>query len=103
MNEVIGTILEAEKRAEEIVRAAEEKAKTILAEGEREAEQLNEDAKRSFLAYREETIAAAEQSADERYRAILEQGKGEADALRASCRPRTAKAAHDVVRKVFGA
>ena len=57
MNEVIGTILEAEARAEEIVRAAEEDAGRILAEGERRAEQADADAERALL------IPAAAQSA----------------------------------------
>ena len=60
MNEVIGTILEAEARAEEIVRAAEEDAVRILAEGERAAENIAATAEKTLLAERESAISAAE-------------------------------------------
>lgn len=102
MNEVIGTILEAEARAEEIVRAAEEDAGRILAEGERRAEQADADAERALLSAREETVAAAERTAGQKYAAILAEGKRTADALRASCSGKIPAAAQSAVQKVFG-
>lgn len=103
MNEVIGTILEAEARAEEIVRAAQEEAKNILAEGERAAEQVSAEANGSRLFSREQTLAAAQQSAEERYRAILAEGARRAEGFRAACAQKVPAAAQDVLQKVFGA
>ena len=96
------TILEAEARAEEIVRAAEEDAGRVLAEGERRAEQADADAERALLSAREETVAAAERTAGQKYAAILAEGKRTADALRASCSEKIPAAAQSAVQKVFG-
>ncbi len=103
MNEVIGTILEAEARAEQIVQAAEGEAKRILAEGERAAERISDDAKRTLLSDREKAVAAAEHRGAERYRAITQEGKNRADALRASCAAKLPTAVKATVEKVFGA
>ena len=103
MNEVIGTILEAEARAEEIVRAAEEDAGRILAEGERRAEQADAHAERAPPPGGEETAGAGERKAGQKYAAILAEGKRAADALRASCSEKIPAAAQSAVQKVFGA
>ena len=87
----------------EIVRAAEEDAGRILAEGERRAEQADADAERALLSAREETVAAAECTAGQKYAAILAEGKRAADALRASCSEKIPAAAQSAVQKVFGA
>ena len=102
MNDVIGTILEAEARAEEIVRAGEQEAGRILAEGEAAAEQIAADAHTRLLAEQESRLAAADDAALSRYMQICAEGAARAETLRASCEDMLPQAADMVVRKVFG-
>ena len=102
MNDVIDTILQAEARAEEIVRAGEQEAGRILAEGEAVADKIAADAQARLLSEQEERLAAAEEAAQPRYAQICNEGAARAEALRASCEDMLPQAADMVVRKVFG-
>lgn len=103
MNEVIGTILEAEAKAEEIVSEGERESRRAIEAGAAAAEQTKADAERLLLSEREKKLAEAEREAEERYRALNEEAKAEAECFGASCQDKIEAAAQSAVRKVFGA
>ena len=103
MNEVIGTILEAEAKAEEIVRAGEEESRRILSAGNADAERILATAERVLLSERERTQAEAEAKAKAAYDTIVAAGGAQAEALLKGSEEKIAAAAHAVVHKVFGA
>lgn len=102
MNEVIGTILEAEERAQAIVREGDAAAKQILEEGTKAAEGTIAAAERTLMSERETRLAAAEREAAARYGALYAEGRAVAEKLRAECQEKIGTAAEAAVRKVFG-
>ena len=101
MNEVIGSILEAEAKAEEISRAAKAESRRLLEEGAAAAEAIRKDAERRLIAEREACFQAAERMAQARYEELLAAGKAKAEALRAEAEAKVGTAARSVFGKVF--
>ncbi len=75
MNEVIASILDAEKKAEEIVKLSTEKAKTIRISAEEDGEKIKNGAVAVFKLHRAAAIKSAEKRAEEQYAAIIEEGE----------------------------
>lgn len=101
MNDVIGTILEAEAKAEEILRSGEQEARQILAEGEAAAERKAAETEALILSERQKRLAAADRAAEARYHAICAKGDARAEALRTACNDKIQPAAEAVMRKVL--
>ena len=52
MNEIISSILEAEKKADEIITSAGLQAKSLVIEAEKKADRIRNDAVNDFKAFR---------------------------------------------------
>lgn len=101
MNEVINSILEAEKKAAEIVAKASEESKTRIIKGEETAEREKETAVSAFLDERKRVLSQAESKAQAAYDEILNAGKASAEDLKKSCAERVEDAAKTVIGRIF--
>lgn len=101
MNEVIGTILEAEAKADEIVREGEREARRILSEGEAAAERAVSEAETRLAAHKRERLAAADTQAEARYQAILAEGEARAQRFTNACGDSVEAWARQLAEKVF--
>ena len=101
MNEVINSILEAEKKAAEIVAKASEESKTRIIKGEETAEREKETAVSAFLDERKRVLSQAESKAQAAYDEILSAGKARAEDLKKSCAERVEDAAKTVIGRIF--
>lgn len=101
MNEMINSILEAEKKAAEIVGDASEKSKAVMIRGEEDAERVKENAVGEFAEERKKTIAEAERKAESIYGDMLDEGESAAYALKVSCKDKIENAADDVIGRIF--
>ena len=102
MNEVIETILEAEAKAEQILRAAEQDVRSILSQGESSAERIVVEAQARLLAEREDALARADGAAEARYDEICAEGKAQAQRLREAYDLKIQEATDKIVQKVLG-
>ena len=81
MVDTINCIIDAEKKAENIVAHANESAKAIILEGEREAEQIINTAIYSVKVSRLAKLKKATEKAEEKYNQKIEEGKVTAQKL----------------------
>ena len=102
MNEIVGSILNAEKEAERIVSEASEKGKAAVLNGETRAEEIRERAVSEFSEERKNTLAQAEARAEAVYGEMLENGKAAATAFKAKCEGKIESAAEESVGRIFG-
>lgn len=102
MNEIVGSILNAEKEAERIVAEASEKGKAAVLNGETRAEEIRERAVSEFSEERKNTLAQAEARAEAVYGEMLENGKAAAAAFKAKCEGKIGSAAGEIVGRIFG-
>lgn len=98
MDNVISSILEAEKKADEIIASAAEKAKNIILEGESAAEKIRETAVWSFKAQKKGALLSAEKKASEEYNRIIETGKNKAQDVYTAAVKKSAKAADELIK-----
>ncbi len=102
MNGVIETILEAEERAEQIVRAAADESKRMAAESQAEAEQIKAEAKAAFVKEREKVLAETREKAEEAYSRIVKDGRKKAQELKDSVGAKIEDSADTILRRMFG-
>lgn len=81
MNEIIASILDAEKKAEEIVKNSTEKAKNIKQSADEESEKIKNGAVAVFKLHRAAAIKDAEKCALNEYDAIVGDGKTSAEEI----------------------
>lgn len=102
MEEIITSILEAEKNADEIVKNAADSAKTILIYAENNADEIREKAVNDFKAHRKAVIAEAEKKAGEAYSLRIKQGEKDAANLIAGVKDDTLKVADEILKSIIG-
>lgn len=102
MNEVIGTILEAEAEAAKILELAAAESKSAIAEGETTAEKIEKDAAAKLSRERDRVLAEAEKRAEAAYDKLLDEGRKKAAMLKKSCEGKTNAAAEEILGRVFG-
>lgn len=102
MNEIIASILDAEKQAEEIVAKAASDCSRISLEGAERAAKVKEDAIALLAAEREQSEKDAERRAQAAYDSLAAEGGAAAQALKARSRTRVDPAADAVLRRLFG-
>lgn len=102
VDQVIGSILEAEEKADRIVKEASENAKTTMLAAEEAAERKKEETVTSFKTERKNALRLADEEAEKRYRDRLNAGGQEAESLKDAARSRVEKAADDIVGRIIG-
>ena len=101
MKEVINSILEAEKRADEITKAAVDKSNEILLIADEKAENLKIAAVNEIKETKKEILAAAEKKAGEEYDKIINEGKITARKLKDATVDKIDKSVDVVVRSIL--
>ena len=102
MEEIITSILEAERRADDVVKNAVDNAKNILIYAENNADEIREKAVADFKAHRKEVLSAAEKEADELYLKKIAEGNAAAEKLVASVKDKKSAAAEKLLNKIIG-
>lgn len=102
MNEVIASILDAEKKAEEIVKSAVEKSKTIRENADLDGEKIKNGAVAVFKVHRASSIKDAERAADAEYTAVFNDGKEKAEEVIKTASEKIDDYAEDVVKGIIG-
>ncbi len=101
MQEVISSILQAEKKAEEILEKATQEAKAQRLSGDAEAEKIRAKAIDSFKAHRVSVLEKAESDAQAEYDKTVKQGKEQSAKRVGLARENLLKAADYLVDKVI--
>lgn len=102
IDQVIGSILEAEEKANSIIKEASETATATMLSAEEAAEQMKEETVTSFKLERKNALTKADEEAERRYQERLAVGKQEATVLKESARSRMEKVAENIVGRIVG-
>ena len=102
MNEVIASILDAEERAEEIIKLSSEKSALIRKSADEEAEKIKNGAVALFKLHRNSAIKDAENRALDEYNAIMESGKNEAEKIKTAASDKLDALADNIVKGIIG-
>ena len=102
MKEVITSILEAESKAEEIVKTAQDKSKELLLKGETEADELKEKTIAFVKAKRKDVLKGAEVEANKNYNARISQGEKKAEELINTAQDKIDAVAENIVKEIIG-
>ena len=101
MNEIISSILEAEKKADEIITSAGLQAKSLVIEAEKKADKIRNDAVNDFKAFRKESIENADKKADKVYAEEIEGGNKKAAEIGESVKGKIDSVSDDIVKKII--
>ncbi len=101
VNDVINSIIEAEKKAEEILHEAGNKSKEILAYSDSERLDIFRAAKEKTKSAVKDILEAGEKEASEAAAEIIEKGKADAEKLIKSGSSGSAEAKEYIVRRIF--
>ena len=82
MLEVISSILDAEKKADAIIKQADDKSKSLILSAESQSEGIKSNTIKKFKAERTAKITDAEVLACTEYNSIIEQGNLQANELK---------------------
>lgn len=102
MEEIITSILEAERFADDVVKNAASNAKNIMVYAENTADAIREKAIADFKAHRKEVLISAEQEAETLYNKRIAEGKASAEKLVKSVKDKKSAAAEKVLSKIIG-
>lgn len=102
MNEIIASILDAEKKAEEIVKNSTETSKHIRQSADEEGEKIKNGAIAVFKLHRAAEIKDAEQRALKEYDAIIADGKGRAEEISKTTADKIDFYAEQIVKGITG-
>nr|MBO4518331.1 hypothetical protein [Clostridia bacterium] len=102
MNEVIASILDAEKKADEIVKSSLEKSKAVRQAADSDGEKIKNGAVAVFKLHRVSAIKEAEKKAASEYDKILEEGKSAADKILADSADKAEYFADKTVKNITG-
>ncbi len=101
MIEIISSILEAEKKADEIVEAATKKAAEITLSGDSAADAIRENAVTSFKIKRKYGLIKAKEQSEKIYADKIEAGKKSAEDFYNSVYVREDEIAERLLRKIL--
>ena len=102
MNEIIGSILEAEKNADEMVKLAEEKAKSGILEAENKAEEIKKRAISVFKIHSKAVLKKAEEEAETLFNEKIASGKEQAENLGRKASASFDSAAEIIIKEILG-
>ena len=102
MNEVIASILDAEKKAEEIVKLSVEKSKSIRQSADEEGEKIKNGAIAVFKLNRASALKDAEKRANAEYDEIVSNGKKDAEKIKRNSADSTENFADSIVKEITG-
>ncbi len=102
MNEIINSILEAEKKSEEILKDASNNVKVISKECVAKSDSIKEEAITSFKLEKKKEIKSAEEKAEKEYNKKIETGVLEADSLINSVRSKIDNIVLDELKEIIG-
>ena len=102
MNEIIASILDAEKKAEEIVKNSTVKSKEIKQSADEEGEKIKNGAVAVFKLHRVSSIKDAEKRALKEYDAIVGNGKTSAEEITNSTADKIDFYAEQIVKDITG-
>ena len=102
MNEIIASILDAEKKADEIVKGASEKSKTIRETADVSGEKIKNGAVAVFKVHRASMLKEAERAAEKEYDAVFTSGKSQAEEIVKTASAKIDAYAQDVVKEIIG-
>ena len=101
MEDTISCIIEAEKKAESIVASANQKAKQIILDGEKDVEQIKNTAIYSVKISRSAKLKGATKKAEEKYNKKIEEGNEKAQKLYESAYPKIKEVVCDIVEELL--
>lgn len=102
MNEIIASILDAEKKAEEIIKNSVENAKNIKSSADEEGEKIKNGAIAVFKVHRTAALKNAEQRAAQEYDSIVESGRLTAEEIVKSSADKIEIFAEQTVKDITG-
>ncbi|MBQ9513931.1 MAG: hypothetical protein IJR66_02985 [Clostridia bacterium] len=102
MDEVISSIIEAEKKADEMVKNSLDNAKKANISAEKEAEEIKDKAIASFKLHRKTVLADAEKTANEKYEARLSEGEKTAKNISNKAEEKIKELAIELVNEITG-
>ena len=102
MNEIIASILDAEKKAEEIVKNSTETSKHIKQSADEEGEKIKNGAVAVFKLHRASAIKDAEKRAAKEYDAIIDGGAARAEEIKKSAADKIDFYAERIVKDITG-
>lgn len=97
MNDVISSILEAEKKADEMIQKAQADAKALKISSDKKSEEIKETAINDFKSLRAVELDKAEKEALEKYQEIIKLGEKKADKLVENAKVNLLKVADKIV------
>lgn len=100
MEDIIKSVNEAERQAEEIKLSAEQKAAQILADAERRASEILKAGEEKLKIYREEQLKAAQAAADKDYNKAIADNSAKAEEYANSLIEKTKIQVSEVVGRV---
>ena len=100
MEDIIKSVNEAERQAEEIRANAEQKAAQILADAEKRASEILKEGEEKLKNYREEQLKNAHATAEKEYKKAIADNAGKAEAYANSLMEKTKKQVSEVVGRV---
>ena len=101
MNEVISSILTAEKKSEEIIKKAQADARSLKISSDRQAEEIKQKAVEDFKAYRAKELEKAEEDALSQYNKIVKAGEEKASAMIDQAKVNLVKVADKIVEGII--
>ena len=101
MEEIISSVLQAEQRAEDIIKSAAEKAKVIREQGDKEAENIKNSAVAVAKLSRAKKLREAEKAASAEYDKIMGEQQEYISLLSAAARKNMQKAAELLAERVL--
>ena len=102
MNEVIASILDAEKKADEIVKSSVEKSKAVKQSADFDGEKIKNGTVAVFKLHRASAIKEAEKQASLEYDKILSEGKASAEKILSDSADKTDYFADKIVKNITG-
>ncbi len=101
MVDTINCIIDAEKKADEIIFNANERAKGILLDGEKQSEQIRNTSIYSVKVSRSAKIKKAIEKAEEKYNQKIEEGKVFAQELYENASPKIDNVVKEIVEDIL--
>jgi len=101
INELVNSILQAEAKADEIQREAAERASSISAEADRRDSAVRQEAEQQLKEESKAILDKNEREADELYGKILENGRAEAEIIKADGKNKAEELSEEVVRWII--
>lgn len=102
MNDVISSILEAEKKADENILKAQEKAKIEIKNADSESERITSVAISTFKLKRKKALKKAEEDAEKKYNDIILEGDSKTTKIVEEAKPKVGEAIDAIVKEILG-